>query len=136
MKVNEGAYMAEAEASQARDVYERLGEHGARLTALEVTQHRDKQDTNNQLREIRDVLARIEGRDRGHNGGTQVELLLNRVLDVLSKPAPPPTPAFPPDILGALRGRGAGPLAAAGYFMGGGSVFGLLAWAALALLGV
>lgn len=135
---NEGAYMAEAEQAQARDVYERLGEHGARLTALEVTQHRDKQDTNNQLREIREVLARIEIRDRGHNGGPQLELLLNRVLDVLSKPPlPPPAPAFPigSEIVNALKARGAGPVSAVGYFMGGGSLAGMIVWIVLALLG-
>jgi hypothetical protein len=77
----------------ALDVAERLGEFGARLTALEQTQHRDKQETNAQLREMRDILHRIETRERPTPATTPaIEMLLGRMLDVVGKPTPPPSP--------------------------------------------
>jgi hypothetical protein len=118
-----------------RDIAERLGEHGARISALE----RDRSETNAQLREIRDMLHRMDN-GRGSNGSQ--ELLLNRVIDLLSKPVPP-QPSIANDITAALAavaaarpgggaGRATGMGAIVGYVLGAAS----LAWLLRGILGV
>ena len=108
-----------------------LGDHGARITALEA----DKADTNNQLREIRGILQRIESARAQGAASPTVELLMNRVLDVLANPKPPlPQPSAGELVTAIAQAMGAkrstDPLAVIGWALGAG----VLAWIARGLI--
>lgn len=112
-----------------RDIAERLGEHGARIKNLE---DRDRA-IDDQFREVRAALNRIEAAGRSNGGPNTSDQLMHRVLDVLAKPHAP-TPDIGQAIAEAMRAkRTTDPFAVFGYLLGGTTLGGGLTWVLMAL---